>query len=238
VSTNADGSVNVTLSNEVPHLATDSWQEDLNFMAPRWIIRNNVFHNGLGRAVLPQSPYGLLENNVMSDMFHYPIFIGILQDVPPSATPGVQDLQVLNNQISTSGAKAGSAFIPGEVAGLPGAILIGTWLNNGLFDESGSTDVPVNQDIVLSGNSVTDVPGPAIFLGSSSRVTIDRTQISNSNTWPHHYELGTASTAGSIVVSQAHHVTVSGTESIGDNSAPISVDRHSTDAIRVENTDQ
>ena len=234
VSTNADGSVNVTLSNEVPHLATDSWQEDLNFMAPRWIIRNNLFHNGLGRAVLPQSPYGLLENNVMSDMFHYPIFIGILQDVPPSATPGVQDLQVLNNQISTSGAKAGSAFIPGQVAGLPGAILIGTWLNNGLFDESGSTDVPVNQDIVLSGNSVTDVPGPAIFLGSSSRVTIDRTQISNSNTWPHHYELGTASTAGSIVVSQAHHVTVSGTESIGDNSARISVDLHSTGKIELE----
>jgi hypothetical protein len=238
VSTNADGSVNLTLSEEIPHLATDSWQVDLNFMGPRWVIRNNVFHNGLGRAVLPQSPYGLLENNVMSDMFHYPIFIGILQDVPPSATPGTQDVQVLNNQISTSGAKGGSAFIPGQVSGLPGAILIGTWLNNGLFDESGSTDVPVNQDIVLSGNSVSDVPGPAIFLGSSSRVTIDRTQISNSNTWPHHYELGTASTAGSIVVSQAHRVTVSRTEIIGDNSAPISVDLHSTDVIRVKNTDQ
>jgi hypothetical protein len=226
--------VNVTLSEEIPHLATDSWQEDLNFMGPRWIIRNNVFHNGLGRAVLPQSPYGLLENNVMSDMFHYPIFIGILQDVPPSATPGVQDLQVLNNQISTSGAKAGSAFIPGQVSGLPGAILIGTWLNNGLFDESGSTDVPVNQDIVLSGNSVRDVPGPAVFIGSASRVSVSGTQVEDSNRRAEHYFLGTASTQGSIVVSQSHDVTIAGTEMTGAKSGPVSIDRHSTSEIKVE----
>jgi hypothetical protein len=238
VSTNADGSVNVTLSNEVPHLATDSWQEDLNFMAPRWIIRNNVFHNGLGRAVLPQSPYGLLEDNVMSDMFHYPIFIGILQDVPPSATPGVQDLQVLNNQISTSGAKAGSAFVPGEVAGLPGAILIGTWLNNGLFDESGSTDVPVNQDIVLSGNSVRDVPGPAVFIGSASKVSVSGTQVEDSNRRAEHYFLGTASTAGSIVVSQTHDVTITGTEMTSEKTGPVSIDRHSTSKVKVEKRDR
>src|ERR1700732_2021391 len=96
-----------------------------------------------------------------------------------------------------------------------------------------TTDVPVNQDIVLSGNSVRDVSGPAVFIGSASKVLVSGTQVEDSNRRAEHYFLGTASTEGSIVVSQSHDVTIAGTEMTGAKTGPVSIDRHSTSEIKV-----
>ena len=76
---NADGAVNVTLSERRWDLATDqldAW--NLNFgWSPLEPSEQCLINNGLGLAVRPSRRTGILENNVMSDMFHYPFFIGI-----------------------------------------------------------------------------------------------------------------------------------------------------------------
>jgi hypothetical protein len=62
--------------------------------------------------------------------------------------------------------------------------------------------------------------------------------VEDSNGRAEHYFLGTASTAGSIVVSQTHDVTITGTEMTGEKTGPISIDRHSTSEIKVETGDR
>jgi hypothetical protein len=232
VSPNAGGGFNVQLSQEVPHVASDSWLGRLNYMGARWIVRNNQFLNNHARAILPQGPYGLLKNNVMIGQTHAAILAGILNDVPPAVGPGVQDMQVLNNWISDSGP---FSTVPWILRGgtSPGAIMIVSWLINGFNfnDESESTDVRINQHIVLSGNTVQNVPGPAFFIGSASDVSMDGNQIINANSGPSYY-LGTGSTSGSVVVSQAQNVSITNTAVSGTQTGPVSIDLHSTNGIQ------
>ena len=115
-------------------------------------------------------------------------------------------MQILNNLISDSGPMSAAPWILRGWTS-PGAIMIITYLTNGQYDESGSSDVPVYQHIVLSGNTVENVPGPAFFIGSPSQVTMTGSQVINANSGPSYY-LGTASTAGSVVVSQARDVDI------------------------------
>jgi hypothetical protein len=111
--------------------------------------------------------------------------------------------------------------------------MVASFLTNGLYDESGSTDVPVNQHILLFENTVEHVPGPAFFLGSASDVTLSNNKIVDANTGPTYF-LGTANTSGSIVVSQAHDVAIVDTDMFGAKTGPASVDRHSTSGIKIE----
>lgn len=78
-----------------------------------------------------------------------------------------------------------------------------------------------------------DVSAPAVFIGSASHVSVRGTQVEEHDQRAPHYFLGTASTSGSIVVSQAYDVTVTGTESSAET-GPISIDHHSTSEIKVE----
>jgi len=233
VSQNSDGGFDVQLNDAIPHIASDGWLGRLNVMGARWIVRNNQFLNNHARAILPQGPYGLLEDNVMQGQTSAAILAGILNDVPPAAVgPGVQDMQVLNNLISDVGFFSAPPGIP--IGGTsPGAVMIVSWLMNGfnLNDESGSTDVPVNQNIVLSGNTVRNLPGPAFFIGSAANITLDQNEIINSNNGPFYY-LGTANTLGSIVVSQAQNVSITNTVVSGPNTGPASIDLHSTGGIQ------
>lgn len=232
VSPNASGGFDVQLNDAVPHVASDSWLGDLNYMGARWIVRNNQFLNNRARAILPMTPYGLLENNVMRGQTLASILAGILNDVAPAVGPGVQDMQVLNNWISDSGPLYAAPFIlRGGTS--PGAIMVVSWLINGfnLNDEDASTDVPINQHIVLSGNTVQNVPGPAFFIGSASDVTMDGNQIINANSGPSYY-MGTANTSGSVVVSQAHNVSITNTAVSGTHTGPVSIDLHSTNGIQ------
>lgn len=234
ISRDAAGNFDVQLSEAVPHTATDSLVGDLNIMGARWIVRNNEFLDNRARAILPQTPYGLLEGNIMRGQTLASILIATLNDVPPAATTGVQDLQVLRNHISDSGPLAGNANAPFPSHGFsPGAVMVASFLTNGLYDESGSTDVPVNQHILLFENTVEHVPGPAFFLGSASDVTLSNNKIVDANTGPTYF-LGTANTSGSIVVSQAHDVAIVDTDMFGAKTGPASVDRHSTSGIKIE----
>jgi hypothetical protein len=234
ISQEADGSFSVQLSDAVPHTATDSLVGDLNIMGARWIVRNNEFLDNRARAILPQTPFGLLEGNIMKGQTLASILIATLNDVPPAATTGVQDLQVLRNHISDSGPLAGNANAPFPSHGFsPGAVMVASFLTNGLYDESGSTDVPVNQHIRLFENTVEHVPGPAFFLGSASDVTLSNNKIVDANNGPTYF-LGTANTSGSIVVSQAHDVAIVDTDMFGAKTGPASVDRHSTSGIKIE----
>jgi hypothetical protein len=238
ISQDANGNFDVQLSEAVSHSATDSLVGDLNIMGARWIVRNNQFLDNRARAILPQTPHGLLEGNTMRGQTLASILIATLNDAPPAATTGVQDLQVRRNQISDSGPLAGNANVPLPSHGFsPGAVMVASFLTNGLYDESGSTDVPVNQQIVLSENSVEHVPGPAFFIGSASDVTLSHNKIVDANNGPTYF-LGTANTSGSIVVSQAHDVAITDTEMLGSKTGPVSADRHSSSGIKIEQSGQ
>ncbi|HKV41955.1 MAG TPA: right-handed parallel beta-helix repeat-containing protein [Blastocatellia bacterium] len=233
VTQNPDGGFGVSLNDQIPHLDTDCWLGRLNYMGARWIVRNNEFLNSHARAILPQTPFGLLENNIMRGLTQPPILAGIINDVPPAVGPGVQDMQVLNNQISDSGS---FSPIPPVLRGgtSPGAIVVESQLINGvnLFDESQSTDVPINQQIMISGNTIQNVPGPGIFIGSASKITVSGNQIIDAGAGGSYY-LGTANTSGSIVISQSHDISLSGNTTSGDHTGPISIDSHSTNQIDV-----
>ena len=221
VSQAADGTISVQLDQAVAHAANDSWAEDLNLMAARWIVRNNNFVENRARAILPQSPYGYIQGNTMSGQTFTSMLIGTINDLAPAAGPGVQDLQVLDNHILNAGDAASAE---------QGAIQISSWLTNGLYDESGSTDASVNQNIMLLRNVIENVPGPGIFLGSAANVTLGANQISNSNSGAS-YLLGTASTAGAIVVSQSHNVSIYETVLSGLKTGNVQVDSHSTSGV-------
>lgn len=149
ISQEADGSFSVQLSETVPHTATDSLVGDLNIMGARWIVRNNEFLDNRARAILPQTPFGLLEDNIMSGQTLASILIATLNDVPPAATTGVQDLQVLRNHLPLRPPRRKRQRPLPSHGFSPGAVMVASFLTNGLYDESGSTDVPVNQHIVF-----------------------------------------------------------------------------------------
>jgi membrane-bound ClpP family serine protease len=101
-------------------------------------------------------------------------------------------------------------------------------------DDTASTipsSSPLHQNVIFSGNRVQDTPGPGFFISTTNNVIMRRNRLASTNQSEAYVATyGTASSAGSIVVTHASNVFFQGNELSG-SSGPISVDQDSTSGI-------
>jgi hypothetical protein len=74
-----------------------------------------------------------------------------------------------------------------------------------------------------------------LFLATANNIVLANNQFINTNRSPlENAKIGTASLAGSIVVTQAHNVYIGRNSTQGATTGPVSIDTQSTDGIRHE----
>ena len=166
---NANGAVTLTLSRAInPALGKAGFiAGDLkNSAGARYIIRDNYFEFNRARALLLQTPYGWVDGNHFIGQTLKSVYILASQFWGEGA--GAQDLIVSNNEFNS--AKHADVFYAldmlQEAANFPNAQdeVIGI----------GVTAAPINQNIVVAGNSfLADRPVNLVNLSSVNKVVFD-----------------------------------------------------------------
>jgi hypothetical protein len=200
---NATGRFTATVDQDLPStVAIGDRAISLTQSNQRFLVRRNYFHDNNGRAMVIQSPTGIVENNRIKN----PTWQGLLMFTDAFffyEGPGAESLIVRNNTFvdcsygnyGTLGETMAAVNITADV---PGTV----------------SDYPVNKNILFEGNTIIDTPGLAMFVASASGVTISNNVIINSNTlgaFPPWYGSSISVTPhGSLMVTKASNVLISG----------------------------
>ena len=196
---------------------------DLRTGGARYIIRNNHFLHNRARGVLLQTSEGLVEGNTFDGQTLHSIYV--ISSPFWGEGPGAQNLIVANNKILHPGNYIQDTTRPDSVLG---AVVVAAEDNTAFTIPSA---VAVHQKVIFSDNTVADAPGPGFFISTANNVILRGNHLVNtnqSNSWAGIY--GTATSTGSIVVTQASNVFFEGNEFCG-SSGPISIDSDSTSGI-------
>jgi hypothetical protein len=196
---------------------------DLRTGGARYIIRNNTFLHNRARGVLLQTSEGLVEGNTFDGQTMHSIYV--ISSPFWGEGPGAQNLTVANNKILNAGNYVQDSA---NFASVLGAVVVAAEDNTAFTIPSA---VPLHQNLIFSDNTIEDVPGPGFFLSTTNNVIMRGNHLVNtnqSNAWTATY--GTATSSGSIVLTQASNVFFQGNEFAG-SSGPVSVDKDSTSGI-------
>jgi hypothetical protein len=218
-----DGHVLTQLNFASPSPAQAQFVVDLRLNNARYMIRNNSFLHNRARGVLLQTSEGQLTGNTFDGQTMHSIYV--ISSPFWGEGPGAQNLLVANNKVVTVGNYNENTADPSTVLG---AIIVAAENNQAYTIPSWA---PLHQNVIFSGNVVEDTPGPGFFISTANNVIMQDNQLVNTNqalSWIGTY--GTATSAGSIVVTQATNVFFQGNE-IEGTSGPISIDTESTSGI-------
>ncbi|HLW88747.1 MAG TPA: right-handed parallel beta-helix repeat-containing protein [Terriglobales bacterium] len=196
---------------------------DLRTGGARYIIRNNMFLHNRARGVLLQTSEGLVEGNTFDGQTLHSIYV--ISSPFWGEGPGAQNLTVANNRIVNAGNYIQDST---NLASVLGAVVVAAEDNTAFTIPSA---VPLHQNLIFSDNTIEDVPGPGFFLSTTNNVIMRGNHLVNtnqSNAWMATY--GTATSSGSIVLTQASNVFFQGNAFAG-SSGPVSVDQDSTSGI-------
>ena len=206
-----------------PSSANAQFLADFNYGGARYIIRNNSFLHNRARGVLLQTSEGLVTGNVFDGQTLHSIYV--ISSPYWGEGPGAQNLTVANNTISDPGNYIQSTSSSSSVLG---AVVVAA------EDDAAFTiasPAPLHQNVIFADNTVQDTPGPGFFISTTNNVIMQRNHLDNTNqSGAYVATYGTASSGGSIVVTQASNVFFQANELCG-SSGPISVDKDSTSGI-------
>lgn len=218
--TNPHVSTNLSFSNAAP--AGAQFLADLSYAGARYIVRNNTFLHNRARGVLLQTSNGLVSGNTFDGQTMHSIYV----TASPfwGEGPGAQNLIVANNIISKVGNYIQDASNPATVLG---AVVVAAEDNQGSTIPS---KAPLHQNLIFSGNTVADCPGPAFFLSTANNVILRENSVEKVNQahgWLGSY--GSANSDGSIVVTEGSNFFEG--NRVSRDSGPISVDKSTTTGI-------
>jgi hypothetical protein len=221
VFTNGHAFTQLSFSSPAP--AAAQFLVDLRLGGARYIIRNNGFLHNRGRGVLLQTSEGLVEGNRFDGQTLHSIYV--ISSPYWGEGPGAQNLIVANNRICHTGNYIQDSSRPASVLG---AVVVAAEDNTAFTVPS---SVALHQNVIFSDNTVEDAPGPGFFISTTNNVIMRGNHLVNTNrsdAWTATY--GTATSAGSIVVTQASNVFFHANELSG-SSGPVSIDADSTSGI-------
>lgn len=204
---------------------------NLNNASTPFIVRGNQFRNNRGRAMLIHTGPGLVENNKAVGQTYGGIFL-ITETNRYLLGPGPSDVTVRNNTISNVGfwsdqtAQSTLSAVGGAVTPMAG-ILVEARVELNPFTGVTVSPERVFRDILIEGNTVTGVPGLAMFLSSSKNVTVRNNTFTATNQW---------SFLPFSRVAKAMTVMYTSDSTIRDNNIPngIYVDPFTTEGIDVQ----
>jgi Right handed beta helix region len=220
-STNPNVSTELNFSSSSP--AHAQFLADLNYGGARYVIRNNNFLHNRARGVLLQTSEGLVTGNTFDGQTMHSIYV--ISSPFWGEGPGAQNLTIANNKILNAGNYIQDSTNPASVLG---AVVVAAEDNTAFTIPS---SVPLHQNVIFSDNAVDDAPGPGFFISTTNNVIMRGNRLVNTNqsdAWTATY--GTATSAGSIVVTQASNVFFQANQLSG-SSGPISIDTDSTSGI-------
>jgi Right handed beta helix region len=213
--------LSINLKDNAPAGATQI--ADLSRVSARFVIRNNKFLYNRPRGLLLQSSLGLVENNYFTGQTGHGIVIGA---APGGEGPGVQNVVFRGNQFSNVGSFPTTPFPP-NLDVRYGALIVAV---QGKADNVESL-IPVHENLIFDANKFSDLRGPGLFISRANNVVVVDNQFNNTNlARMEGTNFGTASLAGSVVVTHAHNVDISKNAMRG--AGPVSIDTTSTDGIR------
>ena len=206
-----------------PSPAKAQFLADFNYGGARYIIRNNRFLHNRARGVLLQTSEGLVTGNVFDGQTLHSIYV--ISSPYWGEGPGAQNLTVANNTISHPGNYIQNTSSSSSVLG---AVVVAAEDDTAFTIAS---PVPLHQNVIFADNTVRDAPGPGFFISTTNNVIMQRNHMDNTNqSGSYAATYGTATSASSIVVTQASNVFFQGNELCG-SAGPISVDMDTTSGI-------
>ncbi len=206
-----------------PSPAKAQFLADFNYGGARYIIRNNRFLHNRARGALLQTAEGLVTGNVFDGQTLHSLYV--ISSPYWGEGPGAQNLTVANNTISNAGNYIQNASSSNSVLG---AVVVAAEDNTATTIAS---PVPLHQNVIFADNTVQDTPGPGFFISTTNNVIMQGNHLDNTNQSAAYVATyGTATSTGSIVVTQASNVFFQANEFRG-SSGPISVDEDSTSGI-------
>ncbi len=196
-----------------------------------FIVRGNTFRNNRGRAMLIHTGPGIVENNKAAGQTYGGIFL-ITETNHYLLGPAPSDVTVRNNQITNVGfwtdqrLQSTLSAIGGGITPMAG-IVVEARVELNPYTQITISPERVFRDILIEGNTVTGVPGLALFVSSSKNVTIRGNTFTGTNKW---------SFLPSSRVARAVTVMYTSDSTIRDNTIPggIFVDPDNTDGIDVQ----
>ncbi len=207
----ASGTVTAVLDRVVPGLAPGSLVRNPAFVSGRYLIQSNNIHDHRARGMLLQAPNGVVRSNTLSNQTLNAI--NLTSDGRSwFEGAGAQGVVLSSNTISAPGWAPTTPQI--------GALSI--------YSEgaSGLAVSPQHGSILISGNTISQSNGPAIFISSARGVEVQGNTIQSANRLWLGNKYGVSGQA-SLAVTRSRTVRFSGNTRTGGGGA-ISVDATST----------
>jgi len=203
------GEHTITLDADLSGGEVSDYVGNLSRSSSRFVVRRNFFHNHRARGMMIQSRDGLIEDNRVKDVTMSGI--NLYADVHYFLEgPGAENLIVRGNTVEGCNYnEIGTiAAFSAQIAGI-----------NVVTDVlTGMGAYPLLKNILIERNTVIDVPGLAILIASCQGVTVRDNTVVRSNQEPFEkYRTGEgidAKAKGSIMVTRASNVTITGNRQI------------------------
>ena len=171
-----------------PEVGIDnSLMSNMDFASSPFIVRGNTFRNNRARGMLIETGPGLIENNTVNGQTHGGIWL-MTDTVHYGIGPGPSDVTVRSNNVSHTGyatdRRLQSILNPdgGAMTPMAGIVVEPRVPLNGNPPVGISPD-RVFHDILIDGNTVSDMPGLGLFVTSSRNVRITNNTITDTNHW-------------------------------------------------------
>jgi hypothetical protein len=183
-------------ANISPIAAQGGFAADMALANARYILRNNTFYHNRARGALLQTPYGLVQDNEFVGQSQFALYL--VESSVWEEGAGAQNVLFANNYITSNGDGGG-----------PGAVTIGAEAAGGLTYVNGTTSsatppIPgVHQNLIFSGNTIENTPGPAFYISSANNVVLSGNTIANTNISP---SSAKPSVKGPVVIYDASNV--------------------------------
>lgn len=195
----------------------------------RFLIRNNFFHDHRARGMLIQARGGLVENNHIRNTMACGLML-TTDSHQWNEGYGCEDLIVRDNLIE------GCNYVSWERGPLGRHMACVSLIAE---VPTGIGDAPVHRNVTFERNTIRDTPGLALLVASSEGVVIKDNVIIDANTEPfdHTGEAIDAKAEGTIMVTRASCVTITGNKRVGSRTAHrkgIHIDARNTDCVTIE----
>ncbi len=209
------GIVTAGLDRDVPGLASGVLLRNPAYVSGRFLVQGNQIHENRARGMLIQAPNGVVRTNYVS--YQTLNAINLTSDGRSWLEgTGAQNVVVSGNSI----------FSPGWAPTTPQLGAISVYSEGA----SGLAVSPQHGSLLISGNLVSTVNGPAIFISSARGVEVLDNMIQSSNRiW-----VGTrhgVNCQGSLAVTRSQAVRFAGNTRSGSGSGAQTVDGATTGAI-------
>lgn len=212
-------------------VAVETLMSNMNFKSTPFVVRGNTFRNSRARGALLHTGPGIFEDNTMTGLTHGGVWL-ITETTHYALGPGPSDVIVRNNTIANVGfwtdQRLQSSLNPQGSGVLPMAgILVEPRVELNGNPEVGVSPERVFSDILIEGNTISDVPGLGLFVSSTKNLSIIGNTMTNTNRW---------SFLPNSLVSKAVTIMFSSNAVIKDNDVPngIYVDPNTTDNMYME----